>query len=128
VAKDEVTPRRLDKDTDRRLRALDRSAHAPVKKAAKKATPKRGQQGSLGRGIAFVITGIGLFLFGLVNAGHHPDMRVVIAAAIVGVVVLLIGTGFGRYRRHNQADAAATAEVEGRILPNTSTDHFQDGV
>lgn len=28
VVKDEITPRRLDRDTDRRLAALDRSVHA----------------------------------------------------------------------------------------------------
>lgn len=84
--------------------------------------------GSLGRGIAFVVAGIGLFLFGLLQAGHHPDMRVVAAAGIAGTVLLLLGTGFGRYRRHNQADAARTAKIEERIVPSTSTDHYLDGV
>lgn len=84
--------------------------------------------GGIGRGIVFVVAGIGLFLVGLLHAGHHPDMRVVGACAIVGVVVLLLGTGFGRYRRHDQADKASTEKIEGRILPSTSTDHFLDGV
>lgn len=129
MAKDEVTPRRLDRDADKRMGALARSVlRGGKKKAAPKTGPKRGQQGSAARGIVFVTVLIGLFLFGLVNVGHHPDMRVVAAAAIVGGVGLLMASSFGRYRRHDEADKAATEKVEQRILPSTSTDHFLDGV
>lgn len=110
------------------VKANEAAAQRGLRALTRSVLGKKKQGGSLGRGLVFVITGIGLVLFGLVQSGRHPDMRVVVAVGIVGGVVLGLATGFGRYRRHNQADAAATAEVEGRILPNTSTDHYQDGV
>lgn len=88
---------------------------------------ERAQQGGLGLGIAFIITLIGLFLFGLLQSGRHPDMRVVAAAAIVGALVLFVGVCITGYRRQDRQGAARTDKIEGRVQQSTSTEHFLDG-
>lgn len=78
---------RLTKEADRRLAALDRSAHAPVKKAAAK-KPK--QQGNLALPVTIAVTGTGLAVWGWLNATTRPNgatlLGLVAAAAIVCVV------------------------------------------
>lgn len=110
-----------------RAQANEDAAQKGLRALTRSVLGKKKQGGSLGRGLVFVITGIGLFLFGLLQAGHHPDMRVVGGCAIVGAAVLAIGTSVSNYRRTEKAGAARTAKVEGRVQQSTSTEHFLDG-
>jgi hypothetical protein len=126
MAKDEVTPRRLTKDADRRLAALDRSAHAPVKKAAAK-KPKRGEQGGLALGVAVILTCLGLGLWGWTHSSSSPNGATLVAVLLLGLVlaaaVLLIGTG----RRRDDRDRAYTEEQLEHLQQDRSGAHYLDG-
>lgn len=108
-------------------RANEAAAQRGLRALTRSVLGKKKQGGNLSRGIAFVIAGIGLFLLGLLRAGHHPDMRVVAAAAIVGVLVLFVTGCISAYRRTESAGADRTEKVEGGVQQSTSTDHFLDG-
>jgi len=128
VAKDEVTPRRLNKDADKRLAALNRSVVNGAKKAQAKGNQKRGKdQGSVRRALIIVVAGLGLFAWGWSHGSRTPDGRWLAAVAILGLVVLLFATGAVKYRRREAADAARTKRIEDRLQQNTSTDHYLDG-
>ena len=128
MPKDEVTPRRLSKDADKRLTALDRSVVKGAKKAAAKGRPKRGEdQGEIRARLVIVVGGLGLFGWGWSHGSRTPDGRWILAVAILGAVVLLFATGAVKYRRRERSDAARTKRIEDRLEQNTSTDHYLDG-
>lgn len=85
------------------------------------------EQGGLGLGIAFIITLIGLFLFGLLQSGRHPDMRLVGSAAIVGALVLFVGVWVSSYRKHERESASSTTTTTKGLQQDTSGAHYQDG-
>lgn len=125
MPKDEVTPKRLDKDRDRRLRALDRSAHAPVKKTPKR--PKRGQQGGVTRGMALIVACVGLFLWGFHHGTTAPDGKWLLAVLILAAVLALFVVAGRRYRQRERADAKRTEDLEGRLKQYEGSDRYQDG-
>lgn len=85
------------------------------------------ERGAMGLGIAFLITPIGLFLFGLLQSGRHPDMRVVGSAAIVGALALFIGVCISGYRRRERQDTSSTTKTSKGLQQDTSGEHYWDG-
>lgn len=85
-----------------------------------------GQRGGIKVGVAIIVAGVGLFLWGFSHGSRSPNGAWIAAVAIVGAVVLVLATGIVGYRRRERRDKEYTEDVLPRLRQDTSGDHIWD--
>lgn len=115
---------RLTKDADRRLSALDRSAHAPAKKAKPK-KPK--QQGNLALPVTIVVAGTGLFLWGWTHSSASPNGATLLGLLAAAALVTVVAKTVRGYWVLEQRDREYTEAQLNSVQQSQSTEHYLDG-
>lgn len=86
------------------------------------------QRGSVGVGLAVIVTLVGLALWGWTHSSSAPNGATLLGLLILAVAAGIVWTFSHLYRRAEARGKAYTAEMESRLSQDTTGAHYLDGV